>query len=146
MVTRRAGEVPREVRARVVVGADGKNSQVATWVGAPTYDEVPALRPGYYGYFHGVTPLPEPAMELFFQEDQIGFVFPMQPGVDCLVIEAQPKDFDAFRRAPAATLIEQFKQFHGMAARMEQPRSRGRRSGRAASPTTSASRTGRAGC
>lgn len=119
VVTRRAGEGSREVRARVVVGADGKNSQVAAWVAAPSYHDVPALRPAYYGYFHDVTPLPEPALEVFFQEDQIGFIFPMEPGVDCLAIELQPKDFDGFRQAPAAVFGERFRRFHGMAARME---------------------------
>jgi flavin-dependent dehydrogenase len=118
VVVRRAGEGSREVRARVVVGADGKHSQVAQWVQAPSYHEVPGLRPGYYGYFHGVTPLGEPALELFFQDEQIGFIFPMEPGVDCLAIEAQPRDFEEFRRAPAAVLVERFKRFPGMAARL----------------------------
>jgi flavin-dependent dehydrogenase len=116
---RTAREGLRDVRARVVVGADGKNSQVAAWVSAPTYEAVPGMRPGYYGYFHGVTPLLEPTVELFFQDDQIGFIFPMEPGVDCLAIEAQPKDFDEFRQAPEAVLVERFAQFHGMAARLK---------------------------
>jgi 2-polyprenyl-6-methoxyphenol hydroxylase-like FAD-dependent oxidoreductase len=118
VVARRAGEAPREIRARVVVGADGKNSQVAQWVGAGSYHDVPGLRPGYYGYFHGVTPLGEPTLELFFQDEQIGFIFPMEPGVDCLAIEAQPRDFEEFRRAPATVLVERFKRFHGMATRL----------------------------
>ncbi len=118
VVARRTGEDPREVRARVVVGADGKHSQVAAWVQASSYEAVPGLRPGYYGYFHGVAPLVEPTVELFFQGDQMGFVFPMEPGLDCLAIEAQPRDFEEFRRAPEAVLVERFKQFPGMAARL----------------------------
>lgn len=118
VIVRRAGGPPREIRAPVIVGADGKHSQVAQWVEAPSYHAVPGLRPGYYGYFHGVTPLDEPAVELFFQDDQIGFIFPMEPGVDCVAIEAQPRDFEEFRQAPATVLVERFKRFHGMAARL----------------------------
>ncbi|MGH2458890.1 MAG: NAD(P)/FAD-dependent oxidoreductase [Chloroflexota bacterium] len=118
IVAHRAGDVPREIRARVVVGADGKHSQIAQWVQAPTYEAVVGLRPGYYGYFHDVEPLGEPAVELFFQDEHMGFIFPMEPGVDCLAIEAQPRDFEEFRRAPAAVLVERFKRFPGMARRL----------------------------
>jgi flavin-dependent dehydrogenase len=48
----------RDVRARVVVGADGKASKVAAWIGTESYREVPPLRPAYYGYYQGVAPLP----------------------------------------------------------------------------------------
>jgi 2-polyprenyl-6-methoxyphenol hydroxylase-like FAD-dependent oxidoreductase len=38
-------------RARVVVGADGRNSVVAKAVRAPAYEEVPPLTVGYYSYW-----------------------------------------------------------------------------------------------
>src|SRR5688572_26749848 len=60
------------VQAKVVVGADGKYSKVAGWVGAERYDEVPALRPVYYGYYRNIVPQPEPAVEVFYQRDRIG--------------------------------------------------------------------------
>ncbi|HEY7339920.1 MAG TPA: NAD(P)/FAD-dependent oxidoreductase [Ktedonobacterales bacterium] len=113
-----AGE-RREVRARVVVGADGKYSKVADWVNAERYDAVPALRPGYYGYYHGVVPLAETTVELFFAHNQIGFVFPMRPGEDCLALELQPEEFEAFRANPRANFEERFRALPGMAARME---------------------------
>jgi 2-polyprenyl-6-methoxyphenol hydroxylase-like FAD-dependent oxidoreductase len=108
----------RLVRARVVVGADGKYSKVAEWVKAERYEAVPAQRPVYYGYFHGVAPLPEPALELFFVRDQIGFIFPMRPDEDCLALEVQPTDFDAFRADPRAVFEERFRALPGMAARL----------------------------
>src|SRR5579884_1076029 len=43
----------------------------------------------------------------------------MEPGVDCLAVEAQPKDFEEFRNAPAATLLQCLKRFPGMAVRLE---------------------------
>ena len=57
---RTAQDEPLEVRARVVVGADGRYSKVAEWGGGPAYHEVAPIRPIYYGYFQGVAPLPSP--------------------------------------------------------------------------------------
>jgi flavin-dependent dehydrogenase len=108
----------REVRARAVVGADGKSSDVARWVQAPAYEEVPALRPGYYGYYRDVVPLPEPTLELFFVDAHIGFIFPMEPGMDCLAMEIRPEDFEAFRREPRRAFEARFREFPGMERRL----------------------------
>src|SRR5947208_1660525 len=78
-VLQQAGGERREVRAHVVVGADGRQSPVAHWAGAEKYLDVPALRPGYYGYYHGVEAPAEPTLEMWFGGDQIGFLFPMRP-------------------------------------------------------------------
>jgi 2-polyprenyl-6-methoxyphenol hydroxylase-like FAD-dependent oxidoreductase len=45
---------PLAERARVVVGADGRNSPVARWVGAPVTREVPTQSCWYFSYFSGV--------------------------------------------------------------------------------------------
>ncbi|HLZ94380.1 MAG TPA: NAD(P)/FAD-dependent oxidoreductase [Candidatus Dormibacteraeota bacterium] len=94
------GGEARDIRARLVVGADGKGSQVARWVGAESYNERPAGRPIYLGYFHGVTPLPEPAIELFFKSDRIGFTFPMRPDETLLCVETQAEEFETIRHEP----------------------------------------------
>ena len=107
------------VRARVVVGADGRYSKVAEWVGAQAYSEVPPLRPGYYGCYHGVVPLAEPTMEMFFVRDTTAVVFPMRPGEDCLAIQIHPEEFDAFRTDPRAAFEERFRAFSGMAVRLK---------------------------
>lgn len=49
------GDSPVSERAKLVIGADGLHSLVARAVAAPTYNEVPALTCGYYGYFDGST-------------------------------------------------------------------------------------------
>lgn len=108
----------REVRARVVVGADGKASKVADWVGADSYREVPPLRPAYYGYYEGVAPLPETAVELYFGGDVIGFLFPMRPRECCLALELQPDDFDEFRHDPQAVFEERYRALPGMEPRL----------------------------
>ena len=108
----------REVRARAVVGADGKNSDVARWVQAPAYEEVPPLRPGYYGYYRDVTPLLDPTLELFFVGTHIGFIFPMEPGIDCLAMEITPEEFETFRKEPRQAFETRFREFPGMERRL----------------------------
>jgi 2-polyprenyl-6-methoxyphenol hydroxylase-like FAD-dependent oxidoreductase len=120
------GGAEREIRARVVVGADGRASRIAKWVGAASYREVPALRPVYYGYFRDVLPLFEPMLEQFYVEDRIGFVFPMQPGLDCLALEIQPEEFETFRRDPATAFEDRFRTFPGMTARLAGARLEGK--------------------
>ena len=108
----------REVRARVVVGADGKFSSVAKWVGAESYNEVTALRPLYYGHFRGIEPLPEPAVELFYGGNRMGLLFPMRPGEDCLALELQPEDFERFRVDPTGEFNAFVDGLYGMRGRM----------------------------
>lgn len=107
------------VRARIVVGADGRYSQVAKWVAAPVYDQVPDLRPIYYGYFSRVTAWPEPALEVFYVGDWIAFLFPMQPDLDCLVMEVRPQDFETFRRDSRVIFEESFRKLPFMADRLK---------------------------
>ncbi len=115
-----------EARARVVVGADGKGSQVAKWVGADTYEERHIGRPIYYGYFTGLEPLPEPALEMFFGRDRVGFCLAMRPDEHILAIEAQPEQFDEIRRDPRAWLTTEYATLPGMANRMRGARLDGR--------------------
>lgn len=125
-VLQTTGGERREVRARVVVGADGKSSKVAEWVGAQEYDAVPALRPAYYGYFRGIEPRPEPTLEIWFGGDQIGFLFPMREGEDCIVLELQPEDFQEFRSDHAAVFDARVRRLPEMARRMQNARLEGK--------------------
>src|SRR5712691_8073547 len=118
-VLQTTGGERREVRARVVIGADGKSSRVADWVGAEKYDEVPALRPAYYGYFHGIEPRPEATLEIFFGGDQIGFLFPMREGEDCIALEIQPEEFAEFRSQHDAVFEARVRRLPEMARRMQ---------------------------
>jgi flavin-dependent dehydrogenase len=116
----------REVRARVVIGADGKSSKVAEWVGAEKYDAVPALRPAYYAYFHGIEPRPEATLELFFGGDQIGFLFPMREGEDCIAVQVQPEEFDEFRSGHAAFFEARVRKLPEISRRMQNARLEGK--------------------
>ncbi len=107
-----------ELRARVVVGADGKTSQFARWVDAPRYNERPPGRPVYLGYFHGVGALPQATIEMFFKDERFGFCFPMRPDEDLLCVEAQPAEFDEIRREPLAWLLATLRTLPGMDDRL----------------------------
>ncbi len=107
----------REVRARVVVGADGKASQLARWVGAPKYNERQAGRPIYLGYFRNVTDLPETTVEMFFKADRIGFCFPMRPNEHLLCVEAQASEFEDIRRDPLGWFMSALATMPGLEAR-----------------------------
>ena len=125
-VLQTAGGERREVRAQIVIGADGRSSKVAEWVGAEQYDAVPALRPAYYGYFHGVEPQLEPTVEIMFGGDQIGFLFPMREGEDCIAIEMQPEDFEEFRSDHAAAFDARLQRLPGMERRLKNARLEGK--------------------
>jgi 2-polyprenyl-6-methoxyphenol hydroxylase-like FAD-dependent oxidoreductase len=102
----------------VVVGADGKYSRVAEWTGAARYEETPALRPLYFGYYRDVTPQTTPALEIFYHEGRIGFVMPMEPGIDCIALEIRADEFPAFRADPEGRLDATLRTLPGMESRL----------------------------
>ena len=57
----------REDRARIVIGADGRNSHVAKAVGAEEYNTKPRLQYSYYTYFSN---LPMAGMETYIRPDR----------------------------------------------------------------------------
>ena len=125
MLQNTAGE-RRQVRARVVIGADGKSSRVAEWVSAPHYDAVPALRPAFYGYFKGIESRHEATLEIFFGGDKIGFLFPMRQGEDCIALEIQPEDFEEIRSGHAAAFEARVRRLPDLARRMQNARLEGK--------------------
>lgn len=114
----RIGGEAFDLRARVVVGADGKSSKLADWVGAEKYSERALGRPIYYGYFHGVEPLQEPTAEMFFASNRVGFCLAMRPDEHILIIEAQPEDFPHIRTDARAWFLAEYAKFPGMERRI----------------------------
>ena len=60
-------------RARIVIGADGRNSGVAKQVGAAVLHEKPAISVWYFSYFSGV---PEPGLSVIVRDRTAVFAFP----------------------------------------------------------------------
>ena len=70
-------------RARVVIAADGRNSQLAKAVQAPQYNEKPNLQWSYYTYWSG---LPVDGFEIFVRPDRGGAAVSTNDGLTMLVV------------------------------------------------------------
>jgi flavin-dependent dehydrogenase len=90
----RRGEETVEERARIVIGADGRESFVARQVNAPTYNEVEGTTGGYYAYFKDFD---GPVTELYMGGGRAMFVFPTNDGETCLGVEFVAERFKDFK-------------------------------------------------
>jgi flavin-dependent dehydrogenase len=83
--------------ARVVIGADGKNSLVAKAVRAQQYNEMPALSSGYYAYWSG---LPTDGVECYArgEDRRVCAALPTHDGLTCLVVGWPRSQFEANRK------------------------------------------------
>jgi flavin-dependent dehydrogenase len=89
------GETVTE-RARVVIGADGKNSLVAKTVQTDQYNEAPPLTPSYYTYW---SDLPTDNFENYIraERDRGWGVLPTHDGLTCVVQGWPMSEFEANR-------------------------------------------------
>jgi 2-polyprenyl-6-methoxyphenol hydroxylase-like FAD-dependent oxidoreductase len=83
------------LRARIVVGADGKNSFVAAAVGARPYRQRPVRAFACYTYFSG---LPVTAGEVYRRRGRTVAVFPTNDDLTMVYLSAPLAGFEAFRR------------------------------------------------
>jgi 2-polyprenyl-6-methoxyphenol hydroxylase-like FAD-dependent oxidoreductase len=95
-------------RARVVVGADGKHSQVARATQPERYNEVRSLAPLYYAYWSG---LPVDAFETYIRgEDGRGWAaLPTHDDLTCVVQGWPQSQFAANRRDLEGTYLKSFE-------------------------------------
>ena len=95
-------------RARLVVGADGRNSRVARAVHAIEYDEVPRLAALYYAYWSG---LPTHGFETYVRgEHGRGWAaLPTNDDLTCVVQGWPQSEFDANRRDVEGTYMRTFE-------------------------------------
>jgi flavin-dependent dehydrogenase len=91
-----AGQTVLE-RARLVVGADGRNSGLARAVEAPLYNQVPTLLCYYFSYWSGV---PAQTFELYIRnrEQRVIFSFKTEDDRFAVFVGAPIEEFDRFRR------------------------------------------------
>jgi menaquinone-9 beta-reductase len=107
VVAQRRGEQPRQFRAPLVVGADGRSSSVARWVGAEPYRLGRHRCATMYGYFRGVdAPAAEPVgYHWYFAPQVSASLIPTAGGLWC-VAASLPAGSPELRgpRDPAALL------------------------------------------
>ncbi|MGW7452548.1 NAD(P)/FAD-dependent oxidoreductase [Streptomyces sp. NPDC054787] len=89
----RQGE--RGIRARLVVGADGKDSAVAKSAGVPARLHENG-RFGYLAHFRGL-PLPGQSAHTWFLEPDMAYAFPNDDGVTVVAVLPDKKRLPAFR-------------------------------------------------
>ncbi len=88
-----AGGAPVVERARVVIGADGRNSLVARAVGAERYNAKPVLEIAYYTFWSG---LPVDGMTTFIRGDRAFAAIPTNDGLTLVLVgcpHAQARSF-----------------------------------------------------
>ncbi|MFD7629310.1 NAD(P)/FAD-dependent oxidoreductase [Streptomyces sp. NPDC059851] len=85
----------RQIRARLVVGADGKESAVAKFAGVPARSYENA-RFGYLAHFRGL-PLPGGIGHTWFLEPDMAYAFPNDDGVTVIAVLPDKKRLPAFR-------------------------------------------------
>jgi flavin-dependent dehydrogenase len=97
----------REVRAKIVIGADGRHSLVARSVGALDVRHEAASRTLYYRYVRGWTGpdggAPD-APEFSLRGDELAYIFPSDGGTTCVAISLPKAEFPVVRADPNGEL------------------------------------------
>jgi 2-polyprenyl-6-methoxyphenol hydroxylase-like FAD-dependent oxidoreductase len=74
---------PLTEKAKIIIGADGRNSIVARKVNANTYNEIPPLTCWYYTYWSGI---PDDGLVLYIRPERAMAKIPTNNGLTCVVI------------------------------------------------------------
>jgi 2-polyprenyl-6-methoxyphenol hydroxylase-like FAD-dependent oxidoreductase len=111
---RRGGETFEE-RAKVVIGADGRESFVARSVAADEYNPAGGTTAGYYTYFKN---WPHNGPELHLGGGAAHFVFPTNNGEVCVALEFTADRFKTFREDVEGNFMADLAAFEPFAARV----------------------------
>jgi flavin-dependent dehydrogenase len=109
------------VRARIVVGADGRSSFIAAGVEASEQIREPATRAMYYRYFLGFT---NPAgadpdgAEFSLVGDELVYAFPSDAGTTCVALSVNLADFAAMHHDAERVFHERIAAHPGLAPRL----------------------------
>jgi flavin-dependent dehydrogenase len=102
-------------QARLVIGADGRNSRVAKQARAPSYDEVPTLSCWYFSYWSGV---PGDALELYMRDRRVIFAFPTTGELFAVFVSWPIDELDSLRGDPDRQLLQSVDAVPGLAERV----------------------------
>jgi 2-polyprenyl-6-methoxyphenol hydroxylase-like FAD-dependent oxidoreductase len=92
-VTTSAGER----RARLVIGADGRNSRIARLAGAGVYHDYPPVTFAYYTYWRGS---PVAGVHAWLEPGRFFGVFPVGDGLALAFVQGARREYDTFRSNP----------------------------------------------
>jgi flavin-dependent dehydrogenase len=95
-----------ELRARLVVGADGRSSTVAQLAGARRYNVVPNQRADYWAYFEEADPGPAPTFVFHRWADRMIVASPTDAGLYCVQVLPERAGLDDFKADLERNYIE----------------------------------------
>lgn len=101
----RSGGSERELSARLVVGADGRNSTVAKLVGARKYHVVPSERFAYWAFFEGAEA--EPEIVYHHWDGRVVIACPADSGLYQVIVIPESRLLPQFRADLEHAFIEE---------------------------------------
>jgi flavin-dependent dehydrogenase len=108
-----------EERARIVIGADGRNSQVAKAVDAPRYNEISPKCCAYYSYWRGVE---TSGFEFYVWQDRCVGLFATNDGLTCIFTEWPHDQFAEFRKDVEGNYLHTVEAVPGLEERLTHAR------------------------
>jgi flavin-dependent dehydrogenase len=106
-VRERSGE-EREIRAKLVVAADGRDSQVAEMAGVETKLKA-HNRFGYWAYYRDTPLATGDAAQLWFLDPDMAYAFPTDDGLVCLTVMPVKERLGEFKPDPEPAMARMFE-------------------------------------
>jgi flavin-dependent dehydrogenase len=106
-------------RARLTIGADGRNSRLARTVAAVTYDAVPPLTCWYFSYWSGPF---EKTLAIHERNRRVIFSFPTNDNLQAIFIGWPAEEFHGVRRDIDGNFLEALRGVPELAERVESGR------------------------
>jgi 2-polyprenyl-6-methoxyphenol hydroxylase-like FAD-dependent oxidoreductase len=93
-------------RARLVIGADGRNSRIARLAGATTYHDHPPVTFAYYTYWRGC---PVTGVHAWLEPGRFFGIFPVGGGLTLAFVQAPRGQYPTFRRDPLGAYVRELR-------------------------------------
>lgn len=110
--TLKAGRDAGEVRARLVVAADGRTSDTARMARVPTL-RLPNRRFAYYAYFEDLPLRSGGVSQLWFLDPDVAYAFATDEGQTLIAYWPHTRDLDEVRADPDAAIRRRFGELPG---------------------------------
>ncbi len=115
----KAGGIQQDITARLVVGADGRNSTVGKLTGARKYHVVPSERFAYWAFFEGATPPTEATSIYHLWDGRCVIAGPSDGGLYQVVLVPDNSFLPAFRADREAAFMDHARASAPVAAALE---------------------------
>jgi 2-polyprenyl-6-methoxyphenol hydroxylase-like FAD-dependent oxidoreductase len=118
----RSGGSERVLSARLVVGADGRNSTVAKLTGARKYHVVPSQRFGYWGFFEGTDAGGDPELVFHHWDGRVVIACPADSGLYQVIVIPDTQLMPQFRAGFERAFMDQAQACAPIAERLSRAR------------------------